>query len=49
MTVFCGGVCDSPEVELLASLLFSLGCSLDMHTPVVPDTYQRVQDLIALH
>jgi hypothetical protein len=34
---------------LLASLLFSLGCSLDMHTPVGPVTFQRVQDLIALH
>ena len=36
-------------VELLSSLLFSLGCSLDMHTPVDPGNSERVEDLIALH
>ena len=42
-------VSDSPDVELFTSLLFSLGCSLDIDTPVVPGNSQRVDDLIALH
>ena len=40
-------VSDSPDVELLTSLSFSLGCSLDIDTPVSPVPFERVADLIA--